>query len=65
MIILGGGNLRLTPSLCRQSVYSVITLALRPHLSAEGKRSGSAQSTAIGIDVNDTDLNRSMILGCN
>lgn len=58
------GNLRqLTSSLRRQPVYRIISLSLWPHLSTQGEGGGSVQSNAIGINVDDADLDRGMVFG--
>ena len=52
-----------TASLGRQAVQGVVALAISADLAAERKAGGGAESTAIGVDIGDADLDGRVVLG--
>jgi hypothetical protein len=52
----------LTPSFGSKSVQAIVTLPICTDLSTERKGGRSRQGLALGIDINDANLHRSMIL---
>lgn len=48
-----------------QPVQRVVALAVSANLPAEGERGGRVQGTAVGVDIDNGDLNRGVVLRGN
>lgn len=55
----------LTSGLGRQSVQRVIALTHSSNLARESERSGSGEGLAVGVNIDDAQLDRSVVLGGN
>ncbi len=55
-------DLTLTTSLSRQPVQGIVTLTVSTDLAAKRERGGGGQGTAVGIDVNDGNLDGRVVL---
>ena len=55
----------LTTGLRRQTVQGVVALAHGADLAAEGKSGRGGEGAAVGVDVGNADLNRSVVLRCD
>ena len=51
-----------TTSLSRQPVQGIVTLTVSTDLAAKRERGGGGQGTAVGIDVNDGNLDGRVVL---
>lgn len=54
---------KLTSVLRRQSVQGVVRLALSANKAGEGVGGGGTSEPAVGVDVANVDLDRSVVLG--